>query len=236
MEYNVNEIVNHINSTGICVLEDYFTEEECNIGIKELEHCLTKYKDKVQVLVSEGCGGDKRLFSIERQSKIAKKFSEDKIIQQVCSEYLGEPGRCHQVLGGKLTATDGEVINSGGGWHRDSVTKQFKALLYLSDVDKTNGPYMFVPDSVRIQPEMRHDTRGTRFTDAGVKELCKKRDLDPFIVTAKAGTIILTATNNIHRGANIEEGTRYSLTNYYYPAAAATKKSWEEWSVPSTKI
>ena len=27
MEYNVNEVVNHINELGICILEEYFTEE-----------------------------------------------------------------------------------------------------------------------------------------------------------------------------------------------------------------
>ena len=193
------------------------------------------YKDNVQVLVSEGCGGDERLFSVERQSKLAKKFAEDELLQQVCSQYLGEPGRCHQVLGGRLTATPGKTINSGGGWHRDSNTKQFKALVYLSNVEKKNGPYMFVPSSVGVQTKMRDDVRGTRFTDEGIKELCESRDMEPFIVTAKAGTVILTATNNIHRGANIEEGSRYSLTSYDYSAKKPNSKTWEQWSVPEIK-
>ena len=33
MEYNVNEIVNHINSTGICVLEDYFTSPSVAVSL-----------------------------------------------------------------------------------------------------------------------------------------------------------------------------------------------------------
>ena len=200
MEYNANEIVNHINTLGICVLEDYFTQEECSQAKKELDYCFNEYKDNVQVLIHEGCGGDERLFSVERQSTIAKKFAEDELLSQVCSKYLGEAGRCHQVLAGRLTADKEKVINSGGGWHRDSNTKQFKALAYL--------------------------------TDDGIANLCESNGIKPFVVTAKAGTVILTATNNIHRGANIEEGQRYSFTNYYYPANMPTKKTWEKWSVP----
>ncbi len=236
MEYNVNEVVNHINELGICILEDYFTKAECQTAIEEFEDCLANYPDRVQVLESEGCGGDQRLFSIERQSMIAKKFAEDDLIKQVCSQYLGEPGRCHQVLAGKLTASEGKTVNSGGGWHRDSNTKQFKALLYLSDVENENGPYMFIPSSVNASPEMRHDPRGTRFTDKGVKQLCEANNIKPFVVTAKAGTVVLTATNNIHRGANIEKGVRYSLTNYYYQAAMENKKTWDKWSVPELEI
>jgi hypothetical protein len=232
MEYNVNEIVNHINTLGICVLEDYFTEEECKQGITELDYCFDTYKNKAQVLIHEGCGGDERLFSIERQSTIAKKFADDELLSQVCSKYLGEAGRCHQVLAGKLTADKDKVINSGGGWHRDSNTKQFKAIAYLSNCTEKNGPYMFIPSSVNLRGELRQDMRGTRFTDQGIRTLCESNNIKPFVVTAKAGTVILTATNNIHRGANIEEGKRYSLTSYYYAANIPTKKTWEEWSVP----
>ena len=57
MEYNVNEIVNHINTLGICILEDYFTKDECINGIEELDNCFEIYKDNVQVLIGEGCGG-----------------------------------------------------------------------------------------------------------------------------------------------------------------------------------
>ena len=232
MEYNANEIVNHINTLGICVLEDYFTQEECSQAKKELDYCFNEYKNNVQVLIHEGCGGDERLFSVERQSTIAKKFAEDELLSQVCSKYLGEAGRCHQVLAGRLTADKGKVINSGGGWHRDSNTKQFKALAYLTDVNEKNGPYMFIPSSVNLRGELRQDIRGTRFTDDGIANLCESNGIKPFVVTAKAGTVILTATNNIHRGANIEEGQRYSFTNYYYPANMPTKKTWEKWSVP----
>ncbi len=35
-------------------------------------------------------------------------------------------------------------------------------------------------------------------------------------ILGKAGTCILVNTNNIHKGKIIEEGSRYSLTNYYY--------------------
>ena len=37
----------------------------------------------------------------------------------------------------------GKTTNSGGGWHRDADRIQLKAMVYLSDVDSINGPFIF---------------------------------------------------------------------------------------------
>jgi len=234
MDYNVDEIVEHINTTGICVLEDYFTADECKAAVAELDNCFDKYTDRAYRVEAEGCGGDERLFRVERESTIAAKLAKDDLLEQVCSKYLAVPGKCGLVLGGRLTAEEGKSANSGGGWHRDSTGKQFKVLMYLTDVNEKNGPYMFMPRSTDTILDRRGQDSRDRFTDSAVKELCKSTNIDPFTVTGKAGTVVLTATNNIHRGAVIEEGIRYSLTNYYFPASdiANKKTRWLEWSVP----
>jgi len=228
MRYDVNTIVKHINTLGICVLNNYLSKEDCEIAKKEIDESIIKYDDKVQRLESEGCGGDERLFCFENVSEIAKKLYDDKLLVDVCTRYLGEPSRCYQVLAGKVTSSPGKVINSGGGWHRDAVEKQFKTILYLSDVGEKNAPFMFVPGSANIIAEKRNDIRGTRFTDEGIEKLGAK----PFVVTAPAGTLVLVSTTNIHRGSNIEEGNRYTFTNYYYANTHHIGDKWDKWSIP----
>jgi len=228
MRYNADEIVKHINTLGICVLENYLSKEECDTAIKDIDESIIKYDNKVQRIEHEGCGGDERLFKFENASEVARKISEDTLLKDVCSRYLGTPSECYQVLAGKVTASPGKVINSGGGWHRDAAEKQFKSILYLSDVGEKNAPFQFVPQSANTLAERRNDPRGTRFTDEGVKKL----GIEPFIVTAPAGTLVLVSTTNIHRGSNIEEGTRYTFTNYYYANTHQIGDKWDKWSIP----
>ena len=38
-------------------------------------------------------------------------------------------------------------LGSGGGWHRDDVTTQFKAILYLTNVNKDTGAFELVEKS-----------------------------------------------------------------------------------------
>jgi len=228
MRYDPDEIVKHINTLGICVLNNYLSKDECDKAIKDIDESIIKYADKVQKIDHEGCGGDERLFKFENASEIARKISEDTLLKDVCSRYLETPSDCYQVLAGKVKSIPGKVINSGGGWHRDAIEKQFKTILYLSDVGEKNAPFMFVPRTANVVAERRNDPRGTRFTDEGVKKL----GITPFTVTAKAGTLVLVSTTNIHRGSNIEEGTRYTFTNYYYANTHQIGNKWDKWSIP----
>lgn len=227
--YNKDEILNNLESLGICVLEDYFSESDCKQAIQDIDRCLIDYKNKVQSLEAEGCGGDERLFKLENQSSVAKKFGEDSFLQDLATSFCGYDSKTIQVVGGKLTHNDGKVTNSGGGWHVDSRGKQFKALVYLSDVGKNNGPYMYIPNSSDKQINLRNDSRGTRYLD----DVVQNCGIEPFTVVAKKGTVILTNTSNIHRGAVIREGVRYSLTNYYYKADKQTEEvmrgKWGRW-------
>jgi hypothetical protein len=230
MRYDVDKIVEHISTLGICVLKDYLSKEDCETAIEEMDQSLIVHKDKVQRIEAEGCGGDERLFSFENASSIAKKVYDDKMLIDVCTKYLGTESECFQVLAGKVTSVEGKTINSGGGWHRDAVEKQFKSILYLSDVGEKNAPFQFIPQSANTIVERRNDSRGTRFTDLGVEKI----GIPPLTVTAPAGTLVLVSTTNIHRGSNIIEGSRYSFTNYYYGKNHVIGNKWDKWSIPKS--
>ena len=210
----VDAIVNNLNQAGICILNDYFDESYCQQAVNEINEGLTKYQDKVQSEEKEGTSGDFRLFKMENQYETAQKFATDKLFQAVATKYYGKELTTHFVLGGKVASVPDKITNSGGGWHRDSREKQIKAIVYLTDVNENSGPFLFLPHSKQFDLQTRQN-KPTRYDDEVVEKFCIENNLEPFKVLAKKGTVVLVDTSYIHRGANIQEGTRYSYTNYY---------------------
>ena len=142
-----DQILDNLKEAGICVIEDYFSPEFCDQAVKDMEDGLVRFKSKIQSESKEGTSGDERLFKMENHYDTAKEFANDPLLLEVGSEYYGYPLISHFVLGGKVQARDNQIVNSGGGWHRDNRMKQIKTLVYLSDVEDENGPYLFLPSS-----------------------------------------------------------------------------------------
>ena len=168
---------------------------------------------------------------MENHYDTAKEFANDPLLLEVGSEYYGYPLISHFVLGGKVQARDNQIVNSGGGWHRDNRMKQIKTLVYLSDVEDQNGPYLFLPSSNTFDLSTRDGIgKATRYEDKVIEEFCRTNDLEPFKVVGKKGTVVFTDTSYIHRGANIQEGSRYTYTNYYFEnhpqRIAISKNDW----------
>lgn len=225
------QVLESLNKVGICVIQDYFSPEFCDQAVKDIEDGLIKFKDKVQSSEKEGTSGDFRLFKMENQYDTAKQFANDSLLLEIGSEYFGYPIVSHFVLGGKVKYNPNQTTNSGGGWHRDNRMKQIKTLVYLSDVEEENGPYLFLPASNQFDLNTRDGIgKATRYEDNIVEQFCKDNDLEPFKVIGKKGTVIFTDTSYIHRGANINGGTRYTYTNYYFEnhpqRLAMSKNDW----------
>jgi len=211
------QILQHLSQVGICVIEDYFSSEFCDEAIENIDEGLIKFKNKIQSEYKENTSGDSRLFKMENQYDTAKQFANEEFLLEVGSEYFGYPIKSHFVLGGKVSYIPNQTTNSGGGWHRDNRAKQIKTIVYLSDVDDKKGPYLFLPGSNKFDLPTRDGIgKVTRYEDKIIKDFCKENNIEPFKVTGKKGTIIFTDTSFIHRGENIQEGNRYTYTNYYF--------------------
>lgn len=225
------QIIDNLNKVGICVIEDYFPPEFCDQAVKDIEDGLIKFKSKIQSESKEGTSGDKRLFKMENHYDTAKTFANDSLLLEIGSEYYGYPLISHFVLGGKVQSQSNQTINSGGGWHRDNRMKQIKTIVYLSDVEDKDGPYLFLPSSDQFDLSTRDGIgKATRYEDKVIEDFCSNNNLEPFKVTGKKGTVIFTDTSYIHRGANIQDGTRYTYTNYYFEnhpqRIAISKNDW----------
>jgi ectoine hydroxylase-related dioxygenase (phytanoyl-CoA dioxygenase family) len=211
------EIVDSLNKVGICVIEDYFPSDWCDNAVSHMEDALVTYKDKVQSQITESTSGDFRVFKMENQYDTAKQFADDKFLLDVGTEYFGNPIVSHFVLGGKVQHNPNQTTNSGGGWHRDNRGKQIKTIVYLTDVSEESGPFSFLPLSNQFDLQTRDGIgKATRYDDSIVDEFCKENNIEPFKVIGKKGTIIFVDTSFIHRGLNIQSGSRYTYTNYYF--------------------
>lgn len=217
-----DKILSDLKEYGFCIIENFYDNNFCDKSVRDIEECLVKHKDKIQVLEREDTSGDERIFKMDGKYKTAETFANEKDIRDAVSEYYGSDLKCHFTLGGKVTHKEGRDNNSGGGWHKDQPTKQLKSLVYLSDVDTENGPYLFIKKS--NNKHINNSSR-TRFSNEEIDKMIKDRDLNLVEVIAKKGTVIITDTSYIHRGKNIEKGTRYSYTNYFLPNDKFTEKN-----------
>ena len=112
-------------------------------------------------------------------------------------------------------------LGSGGGWHRDTIHKEFKAILYLNDVNKRTGNLQIIQKTnnynsiVHTHQLLKKNLLDTRFTNLEILKIIEKYKFKILDLTGKAGTLIIFNVSNLHRGAPIKSGTRYAVTNYY---------------------
>ena len=183
---------------------------------------------------SFGAGGDIRLFKFENISNDAIFFSEDQFLNEIGNKYTGKKLNTHFVLAGKLEFSEATKASSGGGWHRDSDGIQFKAMVYLNDVKSNNGPFLFVPNSKKIdakrQPIKKLNSllfyvkrflkyqkiRDPRYSEDSILNFFKSSKQMPIEISAPRGSVVLFDSSYIHRGKIIEKGLRYTMTNYYF--------------------
>jgi len=201
---------------GYCVVPNFYDPETCRSSVAELERLFVEYADYVQRR------SDLRIFGVESGSDVLARFAVDPRLRAIAESTLHEPTVNAFTLGARLDYAPGNA-GSGEGWHRDSFVSQFKAILYLSDVGEGNGPFQLLLDSEKVPRIVDDLVRGrlgfhqNRVADAQVDRLVAQQPTRLHTFTASAGTLLLVNTSAIHRGKPIEHGTRYALTNYYFP-------------------
>ena len=170
--------------------------------------------------------GDRRLFSIEEENEEIKifflKILDDhkeniKSVSTIKRLYL------HSIMAGHLK-NDEIKASSGGDWHIDQHFELFKIIIYLSDVDEANGPFSYIEGSHSKFIQFFtlfffkfFSKNPTRFTNKLMKIIKKTFNLKQKIFTGKKGSCIIFNSAGIHRGLEIENGERISLTAYIFP-------------------
>lgn len=206
-------LVHEIGSQGFSVFPAYKSVDWCKATREEITQAM--HTDAVT-----RTDEDLRIFGAEKVSAHAKEFASDPMLKEVASAYAGGDESLLFCMANHLTYREGRY-GSGGEWHRDGFRRELKALIYLTDVTESDGPFGLVPhshkparmllDSLRMLPWV---SAPTRLKDAGVRMNASR-------FPGKAGTMILFDASAIHTGWPIEPGgERVALTNYYCPANA----------------
>jgi ectoine hydroxylase-related dioxygenase (phytanoyl-CoA dioxygenase family) len=207
-----------LNRDGFLVVNNFLVTDECNIIIEDINKSLEKYKDSI---ISDKLNSDQRLYGFQKLNQKVNNFYLNEDIKNIGSNYIRGPIENAYVLANRVKFAE-QNEGSGGGWHRDNYNKQFKAMIYLTDVNENNGPLEIITGSHGIYKMIIHKKYftnyfpNTRFKNEEVQKIIHK-EKNFKRLTAKAGTLILFDGSLIHRGAPLKTGIRYALTSYYYP-------------------
>ena len=211
------DILGQIKEKGYAMIEGLFDEEWCK-NIRDLmDELFVQYGSQIW---RDDQDADNRIYGANLIAEEINQFYTHERINNILQTYEKQPYHQGFTLAGRIKAKENN-LGSGGGWHRDyALGKQTKALMYLTDVDETNGPFQFLKGSHRAQSVYRDairygfDLDKSRFTNEEVDPMLEAHPELLKTFTGKAGTVLLVDTRGIHRGKPIEKGQRYALTNY----------------------
>ncbi|MBK8567480.1 MAG: hypothetical protein IPN76_30200 [Saprospiraceae bacterium] len=163
-----------------------------------------------------------RIYGADRVSSLINEFNKDEFLLKMAIAFNESKTTSYFTLAGRIKAKEGN-LGSGQGWHRDTPNPyQFKALIYLTDVEMDNGPFEIIEGTQ--EPNSMFDGiwkanmmfQQHRMSEGEIENLLRYPKFKTKTFTAKAGTVILVSTFAIHRGMPINLGERYALTNYYF--------------------
>jgi len=200
------DIIHNMHTYGFCVIENYWDQDCC-------DRALNQFLNLPKEVFETGQGGDLRCQFTNTHCKSAFDFLKDEFIQEVAREY----SKCYvanRVVGGIVHCSPDQEIDSGGGWHVDSkIDAQFKSFMYLTDVGTDNGPFIFIRKSKSLAEDLPMYSNN-RISQKTIDEIFDPNDI--IEITGKAGTCILADSTYVHRGKQIQSGSRYTYTTYFY--------------------
>ena len=209
------DAVNSLNRNGFFIVDNYLSPSQCQAICNQ----FTEYINTSPEYLHQN--QDIRAYGIEKVFPAVAEFFDDTTLKTIGESILSKKLYCAFTLANLLTA--GELGSSGDGWHRDAYFGQYKALLYLTDVSSSNGPFEIIPKTHKLMNNFillflgKSQYNQDRYSDDSITSIIHFLGLKPKAITAKAGTLVLFNASCLHRGKPIESSQRIALTNYYFP-------------------
>lgn len=208
-----------IESEGIFVRPNFLSQKHCRELCSRLDELIDSGKCNVW---EDEVGADKRIYFAETLDEEFKNFYENDYIRSVFREYTGIANPHGLLLAARIDAVEGNN-GSGGGWHRDSpISRQFKAIVYLNDVDEAQGPFQYVRkshgkvSSIWACWKRIFKPGHFRFEEVDVNRYIEASGQSADLIVGDAGSLVLVDTKGIHRGYPIKQGRRYALFCYFW--------------------
>lgn len=204
-----------LKNNGYVVIKNFLNKNDCKKIIKDID----SYFRKSNIYWIDKEKSDKRIFGSENISKLIQNFNKNKQLKAVGSNYVGVALENAFTMANRIKYYK-KNKGSGGGWHKDSFTTQYKTILYLNDVSSKNGPFELIVNSQKkndvVKNTYNFNLFQTRFSNKEINNFFSKKNKIKTL-DGKAGTLIIVDSSMIHRGKPLNKGYRYALTNYYYP-------------------
>ncbi len=211
-----------LRKDGICIIEDYWTKEQCDELKISLEAEINlnaqnkDFEDGSYIRFNKGKKqkdeGVVRIYHVDKKVKELTSFRFDPVIIKLASVYFGKP------MFSNFIAFQHNFLSNEGTreYHVDWWEFEFKAFLYLEDVTIENGPFSYIKGSHKAyftrHTKMLKDSNNTSFFESDLKKWIKYEKP----VIAKAGTLILADVVGFHRGLPQISKTRSIIYNNIY--------------------
>ena len=199
-------ILLEIKKNGYVVIPDFFDKSQCESCVNDMNFMFENNKE----FIHQTDYSDARIFGAEYLSENINSFATHNLLKNLANAYNAVPTDCGFTLAGKISAS-GHEYGSGGPWHRDSYFRQFKSLLYLTDVDENHGPFQVISES-HDQKRVSSDSKianlesmQCQFNQSTVEQILNNEPERLHSLTGKAGTVVLVDTSCIHRGFPLKE-------------------------------
>jgi hypothetical protein len=214
-------LLSDVRRDGIAVMEGYWPRERALAMRDTLERYLeanesTDYDGGAYLRVWDGRAYDtgvRRIYHVDKLETELKEPRFDPFVLDIATAYYGT--RFHS---GALVFQHNLQSNANTRtYHVDAFTKEFKAFIYLDDVDEGNGPFAYVKGThkshgrrLRKQIKGNEESADTTFYPEDLGPLLN----DEVNITGPAGTMILADVRGFHRGTPQVDRSRSVLVNY----------------------
>lgn len=219
-KYNLTEredkIVQELHQNGIAVVSNYWSAQKCARNLETMQAIINDNIDKelesgayvrVKKETEHSDRGVVRIYQADKESDDVANFMQDESIKKIAKAYFGM--NIHSLF----SAFQFNKINKGEtrGYHIDSFTREFKAFIYLHDVDEGAGPFTYLMRSHkswfrRYKRILMDNGRASKtgFTD----DECGSDIANKRLMVASKGSLILCDVSGFHRGAPQIDQTR----------------------------
>jgi len=206
---------------GYAVIEAYWPQELALALGRRLEQELESgtdrdYESGAYLRFWDGRSYDqgvRRLYHVDKLLPELSEFRNDAFALDIVRAYYRVPFNPAMLIFQHNTRSNHDTRY----YHVDGFSREFKAFLYLDDVDEGNGPFTYIPGTHRAHVRrLRKQLRGggdgspTSF-HADEVEGALQREVK---ITGPAGTLILADVRGLHRGSPQRDGSRSVLVCY----------------------
>jgi hypothetical protein len=158
--------------------------------------------------------GVRRIYHVERLIPVLREVRHNPFVLDIVHAYYGTPYHSNALVFQHNTRTNEETRY----YHVDAFLREFKAFLYLDDVDGGNGPFTYLRGTqrmhfTRLKKQVLGNEDGvppTTFYPEDIKSVLDRE----VQINGPAGTLILADVRGLHRGSPQVDRSRSVLVNY----------------------